>query len=335
MENGAENIILVMMEFNELYSVGSYDDAIAICDDALVHWPDSAELYCSRGCAFFQKKMFVNALSDFNRAIEISSMEESFYYDRALTHNNLGNFDLARLDHISAFERRSVPMRNKISTFCSYFKDGRIHIEEEVYPTSQELIRFDDYMAQGYVFNGTHFRLNNCTECRSCVPFRIDVDRYVPDRSQKRVMARNSDLKIVISSPPVMDENRLELYAQYYESRHLSTPENLKATLFFYTFNLIRSYEIDYFLGEELIAVGIVSEGQNSVYARVFYHNTDYLKRGLGILNIMKTVELAKRMNKEYLYLGEYIEEIQNMRYKRQFKPYQILVDGEWMDGKL
>ena len=40
--------------------------------------------------------------------------------------------------------------------------------------------------------------------------------------------------------------------------------------------------------------------------------------------------QLAKKQNKDYLYLGYYIEKCKKMSYKSKFEPLEILINNKW-----
>jgi len=52
----------------------------------------------------------------------------------------------------------------------------------------------------------------------------------------------------------------------------------------------------------------------------------------LVLKTLMKSIEFAKKLGKIYYYMGWYPEDIQAMSYKKQFRPYQWLVNDKWQD---
>ena len=89
---------------------------------------------------------------------------------------------------------------------------------------------------------------------------------------------------------------------------------------------------MDYFIGEKLIAVGIVDEGEDAVSSTYFYYDTAYLERRPGIFSILQEISLALSLGKKYYYLGFCIEETSKMSYKKHFRPNQVYENGEWRD---
>ena len=59
----------------------------------------------------------------------------------------------------------------------------------------------------------------HCRGCRACVAVRLPVDRFTPDRSQRRCLARNADVQVRVLPAERTDE-QLALYRRYLASRH-------------------------------------------------------------------------------------------------------------------
>ena len=94
------------------------------------------------------------------------------------------------------------------------------------------------------------------------------------------------------------------------------------------------SFQSEYYLADELIAVGFLdvsTQGLNSVY---FIYDPKYSKRSLGHFGVMKEIELANSLNLSYYYLGFYIKENDSMSYKNIFYPHEYLdwENNVWVD---
>ena len=59
----------------------------------------------------------------------------------------------------------------------------------------------------------------HCHGCRACVAVRIPVADFVPDRSQRRCLARNADVDARVL-PAERTEEQLALYRRYLVARH-------------------------------------------------------------------------------------------------------------------
>jgi len=54
-----------------------------------------------------------------------------------------------------------------------------------------------------------------CPQCQACQSIRVVVDRFRPNRSQRRARKANQDLRIVVGEPTVSDE-KLDLYDRFH-----------------------------------------------------------------------------------------------------------------------
>ncbi len=216
---------------------------------------------------------------------------------------------------------------------CPYFKDSRIS-KMEIF-LYDEAVLFNVYsllLPYGFRRIKNFFYKNACIECNECKPLRVEVRDFTPNKSLRRILKRNNDIKIEIKRSEI-NFNNFFLYQKYIGEIHKrkSRPSDLISE-----FDCIHSgypniIEMNYFLDKKLIGVGIVDEtidGLSSVY---FYYDPDERKRQLGFFSIMKEIEIAKKMGKKYLYLGYYIKDVRKMNYKNKFKPYEIFNGEKWI----
>ncbi|MCL2645151.1 MAG: arginyl-transferase family protein, partial [Betaproteobacteria bacterium] len=71
----------------------------------------------------------------------------------------------------------------------------------------------------GFRRSGTFIYRPHCDECRACVPVRLPVERFIPDRSQRRAMRHHVGLAAHTRSP-VFSEEHFLLYQRYLRGRH-------------------------------------------------------------------------------------------------------------------
>ena len=102
---------------------------------------------------------------------------------------------------------------------CSYlpdreattmFVDPRAHIDKKLYSQLTVL---------GFRRSGSHYYRPHCEQCNACIPVRLKVDDFRPDRSQRRVLRKNEDLQCTMV-PATFTERYYRLYATYIEQRH-------------------------------------------------------------------------------------------------------------------
>jgi arginine-tRNA-protein transferase len=81
---------------------------------------------------------------------------------------------------------------------------------------------------------------------------------------------------------------------------------------------------------ERLIGVAIVDGSEKWLNAVYFFFDPEEEKRSPGTFNILNLINFSRKNNIPLLYLGYYIEEIRSMRYKKAFKPHELLINGKW-----
>jgi arginine-tRNA-protein transferase len=226
------------------------------------------------------------------------------------------------------------PVTFQDSSDCPYFEDGRISTVEFLLPDHGDQETYHLYLAKGYRRIGKVFYHNVCDGCSECLPLRIDTSRFSPSRSQKRTLRKNRDMIVKIVEYPSVTEEKILLYSRYLKSKHNSDSaervEESMSMLYNIHYGYPRSIEMDYYLRDRLVGVGIVDEADDSLSSNYFYYDTSCLPRRPGVFSILTEISLAGRLGKKYYYLGFYIKDNPRMSYKGQFRPAQVLFNGRW-----
>ena len=71
----------------------------------------------------------------------------------------------------------------------------------------------------GFRRSGSHLYRPHCGHCNACIPARVPVQRFKPNRSQKRAWKANQDL-LVEPVADINDQASYQLYRRYIASRH-------------------------------------------------------------------------------------------------------------------
>lgn len=215
---------------------------------------------------------------------------------------------------------------------CGYWKD-RLARDLIIDPTDPHLSAvYPQALAMGFRRSGGHVYRPYCAGCRACVSVRIPVERFVPNRAQKRCLARNADLELRVA-PPRRTEENFALYRRYLDTRHAGggmddpAPENFDA---FLACRWSPTEFMELRLDGELVALAVtdvVPDGLSAVYT---FFDPGLASRSLGTFSILAQVERARREGRGYVYLGFWLEGHPKMTYKRAYRPLEFLDGALW-----
>lgn len=220
------------------------------------------------------------------------------------------------------------------SESCEYLPEESSNLLYEVVPVITPA-QYERRMNEGWRKFGVFLFRPMCASCRACRPIRIPVDRFHADRSQRRALARNTDLTIRYGLPEC-DEARMDLYTRYHQaqtvrkgwSSHERDEEDYKMQ---FVHNPLASVEISAWEGNALRAVALTDVTPNVVSGIYHYHDPELRERSLGTFIILHIIELARRLDKPYVHLGYYVAQCGSLSYKTRFRPCEELgVDGKW-----
>ena len=192
------------------------------------------------------------------------------------------------------------------------------------------------FMDAGFRRSGKLIYQPICRACRQCQPLRLRVADFKPNKSQRRAMRRNADLKISIDRPHADDE-AFSLYRRYTVQwhRHLVSDAMSDQRQAFESFLYDSPVETLEFRYRDntgvLLAVGICDVSNDSVSSVYFYFDPTAKDRSLGTFGALSEIQFAAQRDISYYYLGYWIEACEAMTYKARFRPYELLQpDGIW-----
>ncbi len=215
---------------------------------------------------------------------------------------------------------------------CSYlpdrdattmFVDPRATIDKKLY---------SQLTALGFRRSGSHYYRPHCEQCDACVPVRVRVDEFAANRSQRRILRKNSDLQFSLE-PASFSEQDYQLYADYIEQRHRDGdmyPPSREQFTSFLVDGATDSWFLKIRLQDELIAlaaIDILDDGLSAIYTA---YNPDFEDRSLGTLAVLWQIQEARRRKLPHLYLGYWIRECRKMNYKTRFQPIEALRKNRW-----
>jgi arginine-tRNA-protein transferase len=191
---------------------------------------------------------------------------------------------------------------------------------------------YSELVRHGFRRSGTFTYRPRCDNCRQCVPVRVVVDDFQPTRSQRRSVKQHNGLDVTLHNLQDKPEY-FELYRRYQEARHRDggmdddSPEQYR--------NFLLQSHVDTLLVEfrenEVLrmvsVVDVLADGLSAVYT---FYDPDIQQASFGTFNVLWQIELCRKLQLPYLYLGYWIADSRKMAYKARFQPLQGLQDNEW-----
>jgi arginyl-tRNA--protein-N-Asp/Glu arginylyltransferase len=197
--------------------------------------------------------------------------------------------------------------------------------------------QYSGLVQQGFRRSGGLVYRPHCQGCSACVPVRIPVERFTPDRGQRRVWKRNLDVEI----RPVQSgyhEEHFDLYCRYQATRHAGGSMDVGDPVQYRDFLFSPDFETEVHEfrpaddPSRLIAVSVMDVLDDGLSAVYTFFDPEEQRRAPGVHAILWQIGQARQRGLPYVYLGYWIGESAKMRYKKNYRPLQALRQGVWSD---
>ena len=215
---------------------------------------------------------------------------------------------------------------------CSYLpsREATTLFADPRFPKDIELYTL--LSQNGFRRSGEHIYRPHCESCRACIPVRVSVNRFAPNRRQRRAWRKNHDLSVNACEAAIKDEH-FELYRRYINARHrgwgMDNPSRAQYSQFL-TSTWSDTTFFEFRNNARLMAVSVsdtLSDGFSAVYT---YFEPALPQRSLGVYTVLWQIEEARRRGKNWLYLGYLIHRSQKMSYKSQYHPQEHFIENQW-----
>jgi arginine-tRNA-protein transferase len=185
-----------------------------------------------------------------------------------------------------------------------------------------------------------------CENCKACVSVRILCDSFEPNRTQKKILARNADLTAELTQARA-DVEQFKLFRSYLDYRHSDGGMADMAMLDYGMMvedSHVESRMALYRMTQETTGAtsgarndpgalaaccltDVLEDGLSMVYS---FYDPSLSRRSLGAYMILDHIEKARAMGLPHLYLGYWVDGSKKMNYKSQYLPQERLGPGGW-----
>lgn len=215
---------------------------------------------------------------------------------------------------------------------CSYLEDEEattLFIDPRQ-PIDQAL--YTRLSLLGFRRSGAHVYRPHCRQCSACVPARIPVNMFRPNRTQRRTWRSNTDLSVV-RTDSIADDDAYRLYHRYIVQRHadgdMYPPDRDQYQSFLSNaWDCTRYYR--FHSDGRLVAIAVVDVMLDGLSAIYTFFDPDEQARSLGRYAILWQIETARSVGLPYLYLGYWIRNCGKMAYKSDYRPLELLLENRW-----
>lgn len=215
---------------------------------------------------------------------------------------------------------------------CSYLPDRQARSQVATPAHFIDGEAYSQLIRAGFRRSGQFTYRPMCEACRDCVPVRVVAAEFVPNRTQRRCQLRNMHLEARFL-PLTYNDAHFALYRKYQASRHvgggMDKDGSEQYTQFLLSSN-VNSMLVEFRDAGELVMVSVMDQVEDGLSAVYTFFDPAREKASLGTYGVLWQIDLARRLELPYVYLGYWIGATPKMAYKKQYQPLEGRVDGGW-----
>lgn len=216
---------------------------------------------------------------------------------------------------------------------CTYLPAERARQPLRMPVRALSRAELDARLAAGDRRYGRFLYNQECPRCRACEALRVDVARFRPSRTQRRVKARGDARLRVEIGGVVCDEARVALFSKHEAERGLrrrAEAITLEGYARFLADSCAETFELRYLEEGRLAGVAVVDRGATSLSAVYTFFDPALESLSPGVYSILTEIELCRRWGLDWLYLGLYVAACKELAYKAEYAPNERRVRGAW-----
>ncbi|HNQ15194.1 MAG TPA: GNAT family N-acetyltransferase [Pyrinomonadaceae bacterium] len=208
-------------------------------------------------------------------------------------------------------------------------------INEQFFVSAVEPANLDRLLADGWRHFGHHFFRYNLAfytdEIRFVYPLRIDLPKFSFSKSQRRILKRNSDLRVEYG-PATISETIIGMFERHAKRFTHSVPDSI--------FDFLAERPADgpcdtrscfVYNADQLIAISFFDVGSVSLSSVYGIFEPDYADRSLGIFTMLREIEYAVENKLRHYYHGYVYEGNSFYDYKKRFRALEVYDwNGNW-----
>jgi len=172
-----------------------------------------------------------------------------------------------------------------------------------------------------------------CPGCRECVPVRVPVDDFTPDRTQRRLLRRVEGFTFD-AKPAKAEDEQFALFAAYQNARHgdsdmsrMSAEDYASMVDDAHVDTVLREFRDETGRLVGCMLVDLLVDGASAVYS---FFDPDMEALSLGTAMVLRLIKATVEAGLSNVYLGYWIADCRKMSYKNRFRPLEALGDDGW-----